>query len=102
MVMRWQAKPAGSSTLARKLSAPPSAGVTLLQRISACASSRQSAVGNRQSLVIFVPIASCLFPNFRPQRLEDVDLLPDLLRQAGGDALDVADRLGDGGLGEPL
>src|SRR4051794_32463549 len=37
MVRRWTVKPAGSSTLASHVNAPPSSGVTLLQRINACA-----------------------------------------------------------------
>ena len=44
MVRRWQVKPAGSSTLASNVNAPPSSGVTLLQRIRAWA----RATGSRE------------------------------------------------------
>jgi sugar phosphate permease len=44
-VMRWQSKPAGSSTPCRSVSAPPSSGVTLRQRIRDWARASGSIIG---------------------------------------------------------
>src|SRR5262249_50028610 len=107
MVSRWQANPAGFSTLSRTESAPPSAGVTLGQRIRAWA----SATGSRRGFGMRDVLASNFlgresFPRSWRRylgrrrcppyhRIKHHDLLPDLLRHPRGDALDVAHRLGD-------
>src|SRR5262245_9677016 len=104
MVRRWQVNPAGSSWLTSHVSAPPSSGVTLRQRISACA----KATGSWDLVADIwssLSMRHCLLPTAyfsRSYGFQDHDLLPDLLRQPGRDALDIADGLGDLGVGKTL
>src|SRR5262249_38220997 len=63
--MRWQSKPAGASTPSSSVSAPASAGVTLSQRISACA----RATGSQD---VVMPLV-CSVPARGPRRESIVD-----------------------------
>ena len=55
-IIRWQTKPTGSNKFCNSVSAPPSCGVTLSQRTSACV----KATGSVATMVMMRPISRAL------------------------------------------